>query len=58
MGKFLIIKQIKSKIGILPKHKAILKGLGLRYINHIVKRKKNKSILGMIKKISYMLKVT
>jgi large subunit ribosomal protein L30 len=57
MDKFLIIQQIKSNIGILPKHKAILKGLGLRYINHIVKRRKNKSILGMIKKISYMLKV-
>ncbi|MCW5197498.1 50S ribosomal protein L30 [Buchnera aphidicola (Chaitophorus viminalis)] len=58
MKKFLIIQQIKSKIGILPKHKNVLKGLGLRYINHVVKRRKNKSILGMIKKISYMLKVT
>ncbi|NIH16491.1 MAG: 50S ribosomal protein L30 [Buchnera aphidicola (Periphyllus lyropictus)] len=57
MEKFFIITQIKSKIGILPKHKAILKGLGLRRINHTVKRKKNKSILGMINKISYMLKV-
>ncbi|CAL4323733.1 50S ribosomal protein L30 [Buchnera aphidicola] len=57
MGKFFIIKQIKSSIGILPKHKLILKGLGLRRINHIVKRKQNKSILGMIKKVFYLLEV-
>ncbi|NIH41149.1 MAG: 50S ribosomal protein L30 [Buchnera aphidicola (Periphyllus aceris)] len=57
MEKFLIITQIKSSIGVLPKHKLTLKGLGLRHINHTVKRKKNKSIMGMINKISYMLKV-
>ncbi|CAL4323774.1 50S ribosomal protein L30 [Buchnera aphidicola (Periphyllus testudinaceus)] len=57
MEKILIIKQIKSSIGILPKHKLTLKGLGLRYINHTVQRKKNKSIIGMVKKISYMLQV-
>ncbi|WP_343183476.1 50S ribosomal protein L30 [Buchnera aphidicola (Periphyllus koelreuteriae)] len=57
MEKFLIIKQIKSSIGILPKHKLILKGLGLKRINHIVYRKKNKSIIGMINKISYILEI-
>jgi large subunit ribosomal protein L30 len=57
MEKFFIIKQIKSSIGILPKHKLILKCLGLRRINHVVYRKKSKSILGMIKKISYILEV-
>ncbi|CAL4323630.1 50S ribosomal protein L30 [Buchnera aphidicola] len=57
MEKFFIIKQIKSSIGILPKHKLILKGLGLRHINHVVKRPKNKSIQGMIRKIFYILEV-
>ncbi|XBC38643.1 MAG: 50S ribosomal protein L30 [Buchnera aphidicola (Melaphis rhois)] len=57
MAKYLNITQIKSAIGRLPKHKATLVGLGLRYIGHTVQRKDTPSIQGMIKKISYMLKV-
>ncbi|XBC40684.1 MAG: 50S ribosomal protein L30 [Buchnera aphidicola (Nurudea yanoniella)] len=57
MVKYLEITQIKSAIGRLPKHKATLTGLGLRRIGHTVKRKNTASIQGMIKKISYMLKV-
>ncbi|CAL4323182.1 50S ribosomal protein L30 [Buchnera aphidicola] len=55
--KILKITQIKSSIGILPKHKATLLGLGLRFINHSVYREMTKSNLGMIKKISYLLKI-
>lgn len=51
------ITQIKSSIGILPKHKATLKGLGLRYIGHTVTRKNTSSLKGMIKLVSYMLVV-
>lgn len=51
------VTQIRSKIGILPKHKATVLGLGLRHINHTVIRKNTPSIRGMINKISYMLKV-
>lgn len=49
------ITQIKSSIGILPKHKATLKGLGLRRIGHTVKRKNSSALQGMIKLVSYML---
>ncbi|QCI16155.1 50S ribosomal protein L30 [Buchnera aphidicola] len=51
------ITQIKSAIGRLPKHKKTLIGLGLRYIGHTVIRPDTPSIQGMIKKISYILKV-
>jgi len=51
------ITQVKSSIGILPTHKATLKGLGLRHIGHTVIRKNTPSLQGMIKLVSYMLVV-
>ncbi|MFI4847246.1 MAG: 50S ribosomal protein L30 [Candidatus Makana argininalis] len=51
------ITQIRSSIGIIPKHKATLKGIGLRYISHTVKRKNVPEIIGMIKLIHYMVNV-
>jgi large subunit ribosomal protein L30 len=51
------ITQIKSAIGRLPKHKKTLIGLGLRYIGHTVIRQDTPAIQGMVKKISYVLKV-
>ncbi|WP_343190247.1 50S ribosomal protein L30 [Buchnera aphidicola (Mollitrichosiphum nigrofasciatum)] len=57
MDNIISITQIKSKIGILHKHKLTLLGLGLRKIGHTVYRKDTDSLRGMINKISYMLKV-
>ncbi|WP_261978890.1 50S ribosomal protein L30 [Buchnera aphidicola] len=57
MIKKIFITQIKSRIGRLPQHKAILIGLGLRRIGHTVIREDTPSIRGMISKISYMLKI-
>ncbi|WWO97048.1 MAG: 50S ribosomal protein L30 [Candidatus Dasytiphilus stammeri] len=51
------ITQIHSSIGRIPKHKATLKGLGLRYIGHTVIRQNIPEIRGMIQSISYLLKV-
>lgn len=55
--KTIKITQIKSSIGRLPKHKQTLEGLGLRYIGHTVIRQDTSSIRGMVRKISYILKV-
>ncbi|CAL4324579.1 50S ribosomal protein L30 [Buchnera aphidicola (Thelaxes suberi)] len=55
--KLLKIIQKKSAIGRVIKHRRTLHGLGLRYIGHHVIREKNQSIIGMINKISYMVKV-
>ncbi|QJC34550.1 50S ribosomal protein L30 [Enterobacteriaceae endosymbiont of Donacia crassipes] len=58
MSKTIKITQTKSSIGRLPKHKAILLSLGLKHIGHTIIKNNIPSILGMIKKISYMIKVT
>lgn len=52
------IKLIKSLIGRTQKQRAVVKGLGLRRINSEVVREKRPEILGMIKKIDFMLEVT
>ena len=51
------VTMIKSKHGRLPVHQACLKGLGLRKINQSVVLLNTPEIKGMIKKVSYMLKV-
>jgi large subunit ribosomal protein L30 len=57
MSKTVKVTQIKSSIGRLPKHRATLKGLGLRRINHTVELEDTPSVRGMINKINYMIKV-
>lgn len=51
------VTMIKSKFGRLPKHQACLRGLGLNKINQTVEVLNTPENLGMINKISYMLKV-
>ncbi|MEW9809343.1 MAG: 50S ribosomal protein L30 [Candidatus Symbiodolus clandestinus] len=53
----LFITQIKSSIGYLPKHRATLKSLGLRKINHTVVHAATPDIRGKVKQISYMVNV-
>ena len=55
--KTLKITQVKSSIGRLKDHKACLRGLGLRRIRHVVEVEDTPSVRGMVKKISYMVKV-
>ena len=47
----------KSTIGCVPKHKKIVEALGLRKVNHTVEQPDNAAIRGMIKQVSYLLKV-
>lgn len=51
------VTQTKSGIGRLPKHKATLRGLGLRRINHTVELEDTPSVRGMINQVNYMVKV-
>lgn len=48
---------VKSVIGRLAAHKACVAGLGLRRMNHSVTVKGTPENLGMINKVSYLLKV-
>ncbi len=57
MAKTVKVTQVKSSIGRLPKHRATLKGLGLRRIRHTVELEDTPSVRGMINLVSYMVKV-
>lgn len=48
---------VRSPIGILPRHKMCLKGLGLRRMNHTVELEDTPAVRGMINKIDYLLAV-
>jgi len=51
------IKLKKSLIGRTVKQKAVIKGLGLKKINSEVIREKRPEILGMIRKVDFMVTV-
>jgi large subunit ribosomal protein L30 len=55
--KTIKVTQIRSSIGRLPKHKATLRGLGLRRINHTVELEDTACVRGMINQVQYMVKV-
>ena len=47
---------IKSMIGTKQDHRATVRGLGLRRINHTVQLEDTPAVRGMIHKIAYMVK--
>ena len=51
------VTQTKSTIGRLKAHKACIRGLGLRKINHTVEVEDTPAVRGMINKVSYMVSV-
>lgn len=57
-NKQITVQLIRSLIGRLPAHKACAQGLGLRRLNQVVIVKNTPCNLGMINKISYLLKIT
>ena len=57
MTKMIKVKQTKSSIGRLPKHKATLTGLGLRHIGHVRELEDTPSVRGMINRVFYMVEV-
>ncbi|MGF1684883.1 50S ribosomal protein L30 [Photobacterium makurazakiensis] len=57
MANTIKVTQTKSSIGRLPKHRATLRGLGLRRINHTVELEDTACVRGMIAKVYYMVKV-
>jgi len=56
-AKIIRVTQVKSIIGRLKTHKACIRGLGLRKINHTVEVEDTPAIRGMINKVSYMISV-
>ena len=56
-NKTVKVTQVKSSIGRLPKHKATLRGLGLRRIGHTVELEDTAAVRGMVNQVIYMVKV-
>ncbi|MBF7074036.1 50S ribosomal protein L30 [Glaciecola sp. MH2013] len=57
MSKMIKVKQTKSSIGRLPKHKATLVGLGLRKIGQVRELEDTPSVRGMINRVHYMVEI-
>ncbi len=54
--KKLKVTQIKSVIGTKQDHRATVRGLGLRRLNHCVELQDTPAIRGMINKVAYLVK--
>ena len=50
------VTQIKSVIGTKESHRACVRGLGLRRINHTVDVEDTPAVRGMINKVYYLVK--
>jgi large subunit ribosomal protein L30 len=48
---------VKSVIGRIESHRACVRGLGLRRVNHTVEVQDTPAVRGMINKVNYLLKV-
>ena len=48
---------VKSTIGCVPKHKKTVEAMGLRKLHQTVELPDNPAVRGMIKQVSYLLKV-
>lgn len=55
-GKTLKVTLVKSMIGTRQSHRATVRGLGLRRINHTVQVEDTPCVRGMIRKVSYLVK--
>ncbi len=56
-GSTIKVTLVKSVIGRIEAHKATVRGLGLRRMNHTVTVEDTPAIRGMINAVSYLLKV-
>ena len=56
-GKKIKVTLVKSVIGTKPQHRACVRGLGLRRLNHTVEVLDTPANRGMINRVSYLLKL-
>jgi large subunit ribosomal protein L30 len=55
--KRLKIRQVRGIPGVRRTHREVLRGLGLRRVNHVVERPDTPAVRGMIHKIAYMVEI-
>jgi large subunit ribosomal protein L30 len=56
-GKQIRVTLVRSTAGRLPNHKDCVRGLGLRRMHHTVELSATPQVMGMVRKVSDMLKV-
>ena len=56
-GKTIRVTLVKSSAGRLKKHRACVRGLGLRRIGHSVEVEDTPAVRGMINRVSYLVRV-
>ncbi|PZP54906.1 MAG: 50S ribosomal protein L30 [Azospira oryzae] len=54
--KKLRVTQVRSLIGTKREHRACVRGLGLRHVNHTVEVEDTPAVRGMIHRVSYLVK--
>lgn len=57
MAKSLKVTLVKSLIGRLPRHRACVRGLGLRRLHQTVEVEDTPQNRGMVRKVGYLLDV-
>ncbi len=57
MPKQMKIKLVHSTAGVFPKHKDVVRGLGLRHTNHERVIVDTPETRGMVKKVSYLVSI-
>ena len=57
MAKSLKVTLVKSLIGRLPRHRACVRGLGLRRLHQTVEVADTPQNRGMVRKVDYLLEV-
>lgn len=55
-SKTIKVTQTRSVIGTKESHRATIRGLGLRHVNHTVELEDTPAVRGMINKVYYMVK--
>jgi large subunit ribosomal protein L30 len=55
-GKTVKVTLVRGVVGTRESHRATVRGLGLRRINHTVELEDTPAVRGMINKISYLVK--
>jgi large subunit ribosomal protein L30 len=57
-GGTLKVKLVRSVIGSTERQRQVVRGLGLRRINHTVEREDTPAIRGMVQKVLHLVEVT
>jgi large subunit ribosomal protein L30 len=55
-GKMVRVTLVRGVIGTRESHRATVRGLGLRRINHTVELEDTPAVRGMINKVNYLVK--